>query len=153
MLEFEIDGKQYRATRNLSAFEQLHIARKLAPLIAKLSPQESNPAANDFFSLMAPVINGLSEMPSDDVDFITQKCVSVVQRMSGQQWAAIWNDRAKSMMFDDIDAMQLLQISFQVISDQLGSFMRAPLSSLASQSPLSSEAPGNLSAFPTTKVG
>ena len=152
MLEFDVADQHYRSGR-LDAFRQLHIARKLAPLIAKLSPQAANPDANDFFSLMAPVIDGLAEMPEDDVNYITQRCLSVVQRQQGQQWAPVWNDTAKRLMFDDIDAMQLLQISFQVISDQLGSFMRAPLSSLASPSPQSSEVPGNLSAFPTTKAG
>ena len=160
MIEFTIGEHNFRTNRQLNAFEQLHVARKLAPLIAKLAPNTARAAfrpdgddAAGFFSLMEPVIQGLAEMDEKDVDYVTQHCVAVVQMQQGQQWAAIWHDGAKRLMFDDIDAMALLQISWQVIQENLGNFMRAPSSAspLPTQTDITSQ--GNLSAFPTMKIG
>ena len=163
MIEFTIGEHNYRTNRKLDPFEQLDVARKLAPLIAKLasrlafraaSTQEGDDATG-FFSLMEPVIQGLAEMQTVDVNHVTQLCVSVVQRQQGQQWAPIWNSAAKRLMFNDdsIDAMALLQISWQVIQENLGNFMRAPSSVSPSPTQTDIASQGNLSAFPMGRIG
>lgn len=158
MADFEIDGHQYRTTKRLSAFDQLHVARKVAPLMAKLAPTAQKAAENvdsnlGFFSLMEPVIEGLAAMPEDDVNFVAQKCCTVVQRQQGQQWAALAVDNGKRLMFEDIDAMALLQIAFNVIQENLGNFMRAPASTSQSPSPTGFASPESSSVFPMAKTG
>ena len=37
MIEFEIDGKQFRANK-LDTFQQLHVSRRISPLIPLLIP-------------------------------------------------------------------------------------------------------------------
>ena len=158
MAEFEIDGNQYRTTRRLSAFDQLHVARKLAPLMAKLAPTAQKAAEQPeselgFFSLMEPVIDGLASMSEEDVNFVTQKCLSVTQRQQGQQWAQVSVDQGRRLMFEDIDAMGLLQIAFNVIQENLGNFMRAPSSTSQSPSQTASASPESSSIFPMAKTG
>jgi hypothetical protein len=80
MSDFEVDGKRYRTNKRLDAFSQLHLARKLAPLIVSLTPsqemrQKLQADANgdgrplvDIAELAMPVIEGLAEMKTEDVD-------------------------------------------------------------------------------------
>jgi len=159
--EFEVDNKQYRTVRRLDAFSQLHVARKLAPLLVSLTPTpemrarlqaEAQAKASgderpmvDMAEMMLPVIEGLASMKSEDVDFISSTCLSVVSRNQGTGWVPIWNSTAKRMMFEDIDGMALLQITFQVIQENLSNFMRAPLSASLQPSPTTGESLGNTS--------
>lgn len=161
MTEFEVDGKQYRLVRKLDAFSQLHVARKLAPLLVSLTPTpemrqrlqaEAQARANgddrpmvDMAEMMLPVIEGLAEMKSEDVDFISSTCLSVVSRNQGTGWTPVWNGAAKRMQFEDIDGMALLQITFQVIQENLSNFMRAPLSATLQPSPTTGASQGNMS--------
>lgn len=161
MTEFEVDGKQYRLVRKLDAFSQLHVARKLAPLLVSLTPTpemrqrlqaEAQARANgddrpmvDMAEMMLPVIEGLAEMKSEDVDFISSTCLSVVSRNQGTGWTPVWNAAAKRMQFEDIDGMALLQITFQVIQENLSNFMRAPLSATLQPSPTTGASQGNMS--------
>jgi hypothetical protein len=157
--EFEIDGKQYRTLKKLDAFVQLHVARKLAPLIVSLTPSpemRQRLAAEsqvDMTELMLPVIEGLSEMKTEDVDYVTSKCLSVVQRNQGAVWANVWNEPAKRMAFEDIDGMALFQITFQVLQENLANFMRAPLSASPQPSPTTGVSQENTSGFQMARTG
>lgn len=167
MSDFEIDGKQYRTVRRLDAKAQLHLVRKLAPLMLALTPTpelRQKLAADaqaggeerslvDMAELMMPVIEGLAGMKAEDVDFITETCASVVSRNQGAGWAPIWNGAAKRMQFEDIDGMGLLQITFNVLQENLSNFMNAPLSALRQPSPTIGESQGNTSTFPMAKTG
>jgi hypothetical protein len=162
MSDFEVDGKRYRTNKRLDAFSQLHLARKLAPLIVSLTPsqemrQKLQADANgdgrplvDIAELAMPVIEGLAEMKTEDVDFISSTCLGVVQRYQGAAWADIWNGPAKRMMFDDIDGMALLQITFNVLQENLANFMRAPLSALSQPSQTTGESQESMSGFQRT---
>jgi hypothetical protein len=94
--------------------------------------------------MMAPMVEGMSQMAEEDVDYIVQRCVAVVQRNQGPSiWAPIWNNNAKAMMFEDIDGMQLLRISIIVMQENLANFMNAPASIFQSPSPTASDTPVN----------
>jgi hypothetical protein len=161
MSDFEIDGKQYRTTRKLDVFDQLDVARKLAPLLLSLTPTPEmrqrlqaealartnggNGPVVDVAEMMVPTIRGLAEMASEDVRFVTSTCASVVSRNQGAGWMPIWNAAGKRMMFEDIDAMALLQISWQVIQENLSNFIRAPLSASLQPSQTTGESLASMS--------
>jgi hypothetical protein len=124
----EISGVTYR-TGKLSAKKQFHIARKLAPLLASFADSgllKSKPKdADELLSLLAgPMAHALSEMKTEDADFVIDSCLEVVQRrqMVGQHetWPLVFV--SGTIMFHDIDMPAMMNLTINVLRDNLGSF-------------------------------
>jgi hypothetical protein len=138
-IEFEIGAQRYRAEK-LDAFKQLHVSRKIAPIIPKLLPMFLKFAGNaealkDDLAGMAeafePLAQALADMPDADCEYVFNACLSVVSRNQMNNWAPVWSQSGKSLMFDDIDLGQMTQIAVKVIWDSLGSFIRGLLANPA----------------------
>lgn len=130
-IEFEIGGQRYRAEK-LDAFKQLHVSRKIAPIIPKLLPMfqkfagDTDPLKDDLDGLaeaFEPLAQALAEMPDADCEYVFAACLGVVSRHQQGNWAPIWSQGAKSLMFDGIDLGQMTQIAVKVIWDSLGGFI------------------------------
>lgn len=139
MVEFSINGNEYRAGK-LTAFQQLHVSRKLAGILPKVVPAlvAATEAGSDLSSLLTafgPAAEALAAMPESDVDFVYHTTLAAVSRKQGSAWCAIWNGSAKTLQFDDIDLSIMSQIVFQVLKDSLGSFMQGFLASALAGSP------------------
>ncbi|RQR87727.1 MULTISPECIES: phage tail assembly chaperone [unclassified Burkholderia] len=141
-LEFEVSGQRYRAEK-LDAFKQLHVSRKIAPIIPKLLPMfmkfaEQKNALQDDISGMAeafePLAQALAEMPDADCEYVFNACLSMVMRNHQGNWASIWT--GGSLMFDDIDLGAMVQITSKVIWDSLGAFTRGLLANAKPGSPV-----------------
>lgn len=138
-LEFEIAGQRYRAEK-LDAFKQLHVSRKIAPIVPKLLPMFLKFAGNadslkDDLAGMAeafePLAQALADMPDADCEYVFNACLGVVMRNQQGNWTPIWSQSAKSLMFDDIDLGQMTQIAVKVIWDSLGGFIKGLLANPA----------------------
>ena len=142
MPEFEIAGQKYRAGK-LSAFQQLHLSRRIAPLLPKLLPvfaQIAGRKGDDepvdlsaFAGAVGPLAQTLAEMSDVDCEYVFGTCLTVVSRQQGQAWSAIWNAPSKSLMFDDIDLPVMTEIVVKVIADNLGPFMQGLLARAQTQ--------------------
>ena len=140
MLDFEINGTEYRADK-LTAMQQFHISRRIAPLLPPLIPIalmlfKSNPSgtAIDPDKLLAnpaivqPFTDALSGMPDEAVNYVFDECLSVVKRKAGDTWIKIWDRRAHAPLMDDVGGMEvLLPIVTRIISANLGPFIRGLL--------------------------
>ena len=133
MAEFEIAGVEYSSGK-LNAFQQLHLSRRLAPIIPKLLPaflglqgvKVGDKFTTDLPKLadaLEPFAEEIARMPEADVDYIIGLTMSVVRRKQGPTWVRIWNDAAKVLQFDDIELPTLIEICVKVIVDNLGPFM------------------------------
>jgi hypothetical protein len=127
-IEFEVGTETYRAGK-LDAFAQLHVSRKIAPVLPKLLPILALlPKTGDAVDLgqmgaiLEPLTGVLAAMPKDDVDLVVTACLSVVQRKQGATWAPVW--RSGTLMFEDIELAVLVQVVVQVIRGSLGNFMQ-----------------------------
>jgi len=136
-IEFEVAGQRYRAEK-LDAFKQLHVSRKIAPIVPKLLPMfmkfaEQKGALQDDIASMAeafePLAQALAEMPDADCEYVFNACLGMVMRNHQGNWASIWT--GGSLMFDDIDLGAMVQIAAKVIWDSLGSFTRGLLANTA----------------------
>lgn len=136
-LEFEVAGQRYRAEK-LDAFKQLHVSRKIAPIIPKLLPMflrfsEQKGALKDDLEGMAeafePLAQALAEMPDADCEYVFNACLGMVMRNQQGNWASIW--AGGSLMFDDIDLGAMVQITAKVIWDSLGNFTRGLIATQA----------------------
>ncbi len=139
MTEFEIDGQSYRAQK-LSAFQQLHVSRKLAGILPKVVPAlvAATGGGQDMAALLAsfePAAEALAAMPEADVDYVYHTALSAVSRKQGNAWCPVWNVNAKALQFEDIELETMSRIVFQVLKDSLGPFMQGLLAQAPAASP------------------
>lgn len=151
-----IAGQGYHIGR-LNALDQLHVSRKIAPIIPSLMPiftefakgdlnktietLEAMKAGEDIglecgelesldglADALAPLMEVFAQMPEGDVDYIVHKCLAVVKRNG----AAVC--RGTSIMFDDIELTQIMPLVIAVVRINLGNFIHGMLTKvLASQ--------------------
>lgn len=140
MIELELQGKTYRVNK-LDAFKQLHVSRKIAPMIPTLIPvfMEIAAGGNDLFSdtdklaeSLQPFAEAIADMDDAKAEYVIGTCLSVVQRKNGTGWTNVWNLQANCSMFDDMDMSVMLPLVIQVVKDNLGSFMNGLLTKQAS---------------------
>lgn len=117
--EFEVAGHQYRSGR-MNAFEQSHIIRRLSPLASAFSGVVSA-IKDDPSRAFEPLASAFASMSDADVEYIQVRALSVVQRQQGDRWAPVFVQRG-GIAFDDIDALAMNQIVFEVLRDNLAPF-------------------------------
>lgn len=136
--EIELAGHRYSLGR-MSAMQQFHVSRRIAPIIPALIPvylrmqASGKPLTEDLDGLAAalqPLADGLAALKDEDAEYVIGTCMSVVQRQQSTGWARAWN--GKDPMFDDMDLSVTLPLVVQVISANLGSFIQGLLTSQAS---------------------
>lgn len=139
-MEFEIAGQSYRAGK-LNAFQQLHLSRKIAPLLPKVLPAltKMGSGQNDLAALgeaLEPVAAALAGMPDADCEYVFGACLgAVLRKQQNNSWAAVWNQDKKALMFDDIDLSVMTQIVVKIVQDSLGPFMQGLLAKAQAGSP------------------
>lgn len=128
--ETQLNGQTYRIGR-LNAFQQLHVSRKVGPLLPRLVPAFLAVAQDaDAFGkpeqlaqMAAPFLDALAEMDDASIEYVAATCLSVVHRQQGASWGPVWNKQANCLMFDDVDLGTLLPLVVQVITENLGPFI------------------------------
>lgn len=124
MQEVEYGGRKYR-TGKLDAFKQFHLVRKLMPLFSGLGESWAQMPANvdqsNFWHALGPVAQAVAEMSTEDSEWCLKTCLSAVSLFNGRNWVPLMTP-AGTMMFDDLEMSDMLQLSFAVLQDNLGSF-------------------------------
>ncbi len=157
-LEFELEGMKFRAEK-LHAFGQLHLSRKLAPLLPPLAPiiikmnselkeRGDKPiSANDILSLAElaePFATALADMEDKDIEkifLLTLTSVSVQTNESPPVWVPLWITGARQAAVLELnDLGKLLPIVTRVIIFNLGNFIDGLLTRRAAGSPVSNGA-------------
>ena len=142
-MQITISGKNYTIGR-LNALDQLHVSRKIAPVIPSLIPIisevakgglskviESMESGDDveldnidlseldgLSTALAPLMDVVAGMSEADTNLVIHKTLSVVHR----DGAVLC--RGESIMFDDLDMMQILPLVVAVIRKNLGNFIQ-----------------------------
>jgi hypothetical protein len=130
--EFESDGHQYRISK-LSALQQFHLSRKIAPLIPPLIPvflqfSQEEKDAGAIVNLLQPFADGLAAMPDDAAESVLMVCMSALKRKAdvGDLFVPVWNGRVA--MFADLnDVSKVFPLAMRVIQDSLGPFIQGLL--------------------------
>jgi len=127
--QIELNGHEYSLGR-MSAMQQFHVSRRIAPIIPALIPvflrfRESGKAPTEDLEGMAvalqPLADGLAALKDEDAEYVIGACLSVVQRKQPTGWARVWNG---GLMFDDMDLATILPLVVQVITANLGPFIQ-----------------------------
>jgi hypothetical protein len=129
-IEIDIDGHNYRLDK-LPAMLQLHVSRRIAPLIpTAIGPFLSISAMKGgvdknieaIVSQLQPFADGLAGLSDADAEYVLGTCLGVIRRQNGEQWVPIW--RNGQTMFEDIDLGVMVRLTLRVIIDSLGPFIR-----------------------------
>lgn len=129
-IEFDINGVQYRADR-LDAFKQLHVSRKIAPMVPKLIPvfvTLQNNVDGDMAALVTaagPLSEALAAMPEADVDYVVKTCLAAVKRNQNGAWSPMVVNG--TLMFSDFGLDAMLPVVARVLRENLGNFIQGLL--------------------------
>ncbi|TCB73202.1 phage tail assembly chaperone [Acinetobacter sp. ANC 4177] len=150
-MQITLSNKNYTIGR-LNALDQLHVSRKIAPIIPNLIPiigevakgglakvielietgKEDDIESLDLSNLdglsaaLSPLMNAIAEMSEADTNYVIHKTLSVVHR----DGAVLC--RNESIMFDDLDMGQILPLVIAVIRHNLGNFIQELLTKASS---------------------
>ncbi|MEX5443427.1 phage tail assembly chaperone [Acinetobacter schindleri] len=141
-----IGGHDYTIGR-LNALDQLHVSRKIAPIVPNIMPILTEVAKGDLEKViesieqgeneeldgleplakaLEPFMEAIAKIPEEDVNYVVHKCLSVVKRNG----AVVC--RGNSIMFDDLDMNHLLPLTVAVIRTNLGNFIQGLLTKASS---------------------
>lgn len=137
--EIKLGDSLYSIGR-LSAMQQLHVSRRIAPIIPALLPvfvrlKGKASFGEDLDGLaeaLQPLADGLAGLKDEDAEYVVGACMSAVQRQQPTGWARTWAIEQKRFMFDDMDMGVILPLVVQVIVANLGPFIQGLLTSQAS---------------------
>ncbi|HEJ2444113.1 phage tail assembly chaperone [Burkholderia multivorans] len=149
--EIELNGTRY-AIGKLSAMQQFHVSRRIAPIIPPMIPvllqfydemdktavtpadekQDVLTLVNSIAPVLQPFADALAGLKDEDAEYVFGTCLSVVERWQGAGWAKVWNAVHKTSMFDDIGIDVMLPLVVRVVVANLGSFISGLLTSQAS---------------------
>lgn len=127
---FDINGVQYKTGR-LDGFQQFHIVRRIAPLLVGIGDiyqkmgkyDEQSWQLEDLISKFGGLANILVQMSDEDVDHIIKMCLGVCKRQDSGGWAPV-TSQTGSLMFQDIDMMVMLSLTYRTIQENLGGFIK-----------------------------
>ncbi|MDT6962909.1 hypothetical protein QTN24_15520 [Cupriavidus sp. SZY C1] len=163
--EIELNGAQYSIGR-LTAKQQLHVSRRIAPVIPPMIPAflklaeklkasgaEASDASgadkakmlmagdlSDLGESLQPFADALAAMNDADADYVIDNCLTAVQRQQPTGWARVVSPEQKTLMFQDMDMAVILPLVVQVIVANLGPFIQGLLTSLPSNPDQSGQA-------------
>jgi len=115
----------------LDVFQQLHLARKIAPVMNSMGMSISELAKGGAQAFLDPTaqmgiyagaMDVVSRMSEEDVNYVAQICLSVVLRVQVgvPQPTPVANGR--TMMFEDIRLPGMVQLCINVLQENLSDF-------------------------------
>lgn len=125
-----IGGHSYQIGR-LSAMQQTHVGRRIAPLIATLGislgslVRGQKLTVEEILPSVGPLTVMLASMKDDEVDYVVATALSVVQRGETvgdkETWAPV--SQGALIMYADIDLLNLWRIVFESIRFSMADFL------------------------------
>lgn len=147
MALFTVGGHEYRSDP-IDALTQFHVSRRLSPVVLALAPliglgttveELTSVITTDIgnnLRILQPAIDAVAKMPDDDVNYVILKTMARVHRGvknpntgSIDSWTPVWNSAVGMLQYEDIGMVEMIQIVWIVLRENLGSFF------LESQSP------------------
>lgn len=120
---------EYRTTKRMDAMKQFHVTRRLGPalVIAAASLKSildgKNLAQDALLAVAGPVMQIVSHMSDEDVEYIIRTCLATVERKQGDTFAPVMTPDGKQFMFADMDQAVMIRMTIEVIYINLENFM------------------------------
>ena len=124
-MDLTLGNHQYTTSGRLDTFTQLHIARKLGPVIPTVEGLIAQRNEGKPKSILTVLM--LSSLDDRDAEFVVKKCLAVILRKQQDGKGAKLLSSDGSLMFDDTPMNDLLELTVAVIEENLGDFFRTAL--------------------------
>ena len=123
MIEFEINGVQYRA-QTMDARRQFHVARRISAVLAPSADaidksKDDKSVKGGIIAALDGFFDALSTMPDAQLDYVIDACLDTVSRKDGGAWSPI--RRGGAMMYD-LDLYTQGAIVYHVVRGQFDGF-------------------------------
>lgn len=124
-MEIDVNGGRYQIGA-MPATKQLHIARRLAPLVAGLAAAHKPGQAVEMAEAVQPIAAAFASLSDADTDYVVHECLKTVKRQIGgaQGWAPVMSS-AGTLMYEDIDLLTMIQLTVKVVETNLSPFLSA----------------------------
>lgn len=126
-----VDGHEYRiGDRKLSCMEQFHITRRLGPAIIiagvslKMILEGKKVSLDGFAGVAGSVMDVISHMSDEDVEYVIYKCMRCVDRRQSGVWAPVTTPGGQDFMFADMDQAVMVRMTWEVIQINLANFAK-----------------------------
>jgi hypothetical protein len=115
---------------SMSAFEQLHVSRRIAPLIFSsgvdddapegLKPEELARTFSNKIGLH--LVSTFAKMTDEDVEYIIRKCLKYCQRENDKGgWSPVMTATGQ-LMFADISMPVMIELTIKTVMENLSDF-------------------------------
>jgi hypothetical protein len=122
MIEFEINGVQYRAS-TMDARRQFHVARRLSSVLSPsadaINGVKDSDSKGAFIAAVNSFVDAVSKLPDDQLDYVIDACLDTVSRKDGGAWSPI--RRGGAMMYD-LDLYTQAAIVYHVVRGAVDGF-------------------------------
>lgn len=132
-----LSGIEYSVSK-MNALDSLMLSRLVAPVLPAIfhdvvgglvkviqqsgSQIDKMNEVSILLSTCEPVLQAIADMPDERWSKIISLCLGTVQRNTGKTWASIM--RSGQLLFDDIDAADVMRLIIMVITVNLKSFTK-----------------------------
>lgn len=123
--EVEVGGYTYRL-RPLMPMQQLHVVRRLAPVLVSLGVTvgaDGKPIMGNPFEMLTPAADVLAAMPDETVEYLINTCLAAVDRKTTNGYARVIVNNA-NMFNAEMDIGVMFQLTWEVGKANLSGFMR-----------------------------
>lgn len=124
-MDITLGSHQYVTAGQLDTFTQLHIARKLGPVIPTIEGLIARRNEGKPKGILTVLM--LSSLDDVDAEYVVKKCLNMVLRKQPDGKGAKLLSSDGSLMFDDTPMNDLLELTVAVIEENLGDFFRTAL--------------------------
>lgn len=117
MARFTVDGIEYRSGL-MPARTQAHVLRRLAPIldpVFRIMGSKSKGDPDD--EAVGALATGFGTLSDENMDYVFDKCLAVVERKNGEAWARFTTPDGKSTMYEDVDLSGQVQIISHVLRE------------------------------------
>lgn len=129
--EIKIGSATYRIGKKLSAMEQFHVTRRLGPALIicgvsfKMMLDGIDVPMENWMAVAGPVMEVVSRMSDEDVEYVIFTCMSVCERaQGGAGWAPVLAPGGRTMMFADMDQAEMIRLTIEVLRGNLENFAK-----------------------------
>jgi len=114
MGEITVSSGTYRFGK-LTPKQQLHVARRIAPLATSFKGSEAEVAS--------AFIQHVAAMSDAEIDAIIDPCLMICQRkLSDGVWSPLTTPGTSTLMYEDIGVQDIFEIVIAVLKENLGNF-------------------------------
>ena len=124
--EIELGGHTY-AIGKMSAMQQFHVMRRIAPLLTSLGGNLASfkdaKGAEEMAAILEPLAQAMAQMKDEEANYVIFACLRVVSRkQSDGRFQILVPEGRQALMFEDVGMADMLRLTAEVIKWNLMGF-------------------------------